>query len=41
MSYLNSPSQRGLKLDLIYTPQINEYNGNKSIQLKIIEFKLS
>jgi len=39
MSYLNNP--RGLKLDLIFSPQINEYNGRKSIQLKIIEFKLS
>ncbi|HEY8890579.1 MAG TPA: single-stranded-DNA-specific exonuclease RecJ [Clostridium sp.] len=39
MSYLNNP--RGLKLDLIFTPQINEYNGYKSIQLKILEFKLS
>ena len=39
MSYLKNP--RGMKLDLIYSPQINEYNGYKSIQLKILEFKLS
>ena len=39
MNYVESP--RGMKLDLIFTPQINEYNGHKSIQLKIIEFKLS
>jgi len=39
MSYLNNP--RGLKLDLIFSPQVNEYNGYKSIQLKILEFKLS
>ncbi|MBZ9688127.1 single-stranded-DNA-specific exonuclease RecJ [Clostridium estertheticum] len=39
MNYFGNP--RGMKLDLIFTPQINEYNGNKSIQLKIIEFKLS
>ncbi|MCB2359409.1 single-stranded-DNA-specific exonuclease RecJ [Clostridium estertheticum] len=39
MNYLTNP--RGLKLDLIYSPQINEYNGRKSIQLKILEFKLS
>jgi len=39
MSYVASP--RGMKLDLIFSPQINEYNGRKSIQLKIIEFKLS
>ena len=39
MSYIQSP--RGLKLDLIFSPQINEYNGRKSIQLKISEFKLS
>lgn len=39
MSYVESP--RGMKLDLIFSPQINEYNGNKSIQLKIVEFKLS
>ncbi len=38
-TYLDTP--RGMKLDLIYSPQINEYNGYKSIQLKIIEFKLS
>lgn len=39
VSYLTS--QRDIKLDLIFSPQINEYNGNKSIQLKILEFKLS
>jgi len=39
MSYLSNP--RGLKLDLVYSPQINEYNGYKSIQLKILEFKIS
>jgi single-stranded-DNA-specific exonuclease len=39
MSYLSSP--RSMKLDLIYSPQINEYNGYKSIQLKIIEFKIN
>ena len=39
MSYLHSP--REMKLDLIFSPQINEYNGRKSIQLKILEFKLS
>ncbi|MBU3218333.1 single-stranded-DNA-specific exonuclease RecJ [Clostridium estertheticum] len=39
MNYLTNP--RGMKLDLIYSPQINEYNGRKSIQLKILEFKLS
>ena len=38
MSYLGSP--RGMKLDLIFSPQINEYNGYKSIQLKILEFKI-
>ena len=39
ISYLTNP--RGMKLDLIFSPQINEYNGNKSIQLKILEFKYS
>ncbi|MGH4125802.1 MAG: single-stranded-DNA-specific exonuclease RecJ [Clostridium sp.] len=39
MTYFDNP--RSMKLDLIFTPQINEYNGRKSIQLKIIEFKLS
>jgi len=39
MNYLSNP--RGMKLDLIFSPQINEYNGRKSIQLKILEFKLS
>ncbi|MCJ7688996.1 MAG: single-stranded-DNA-specific exonuclease RecJ [Clostridiaceae bacterium] len=38
MNYLKSP--RDMKLDLIYLPQINEYNGRKSIQLKILEFKI-
>jgi single-stranded-DNA-specific exonuclease len=38
MNYMNSP--RGMKLDLVYSPQINEYNGRKSIQLKILEFKI-
>ncbi|MBK5241383.1 single-stranded-DNA-specific exonuclease RecJ [Clostridium sp.] len=38
MNYLKSP--RGMKLDLIYSPQINEYNGRTSIQLKILEFKI-
>ncbi len=39
MSYLTKP--KGLKLDIIFSPGVNEYNGNKSIQLKILEFKLS
>ena len=39
MNYLTSP--RSMKLDLIYSPQINEYNGYKSIQLKILEFKVN
>jgi len=39
MDYLQSP--RSMKLDLIYSPQINEYNGYKSIQLKILEFKIN
>ena len=39
MNYIKIP--RGLKLDLIFSPQINEYNGRKSIQLKILEFKFS
>ena len=39
MGYLANP--RGMKLDLIFSPQINEYNGRKSIQLKILEFKHS
>jgi len=39
ISYMASP--RGLKLDLIFSPQINEYNGRKSIQLKILEFKIN
>lgn len=39
MNYLANP--RGMKLDLIFSPQVNEYNGRKSIQLKVSEFKLS
>lgn len=30
----------GMKMDLIFTPSINEYNGNVSIQLKINSFKI-
>lgn len=32
---------KGLKLDIIFTPYINEYNGFRSIQLKIIDFRIS
>lgn len=39
MSYCAKP--RGMKLDLIFSPQVNEYNGYKSIQLKILDFKHS
>jgi single-stranded-DNA-specific exonuclease len=38
MSYFKQP--RGMKIDLIFSPQINEYNGYKSIQLKILDFKI-
>ncbi len=30
----------GLKADIIYDAQINEYNGNKSVQIIINDFKL-
>ena len=30
----------GMKMDLIFTPSINEYNGKVSIQLKINSFKI-
>ncbi|MGL4731957.1 MAG: single-stranded-DNA-specific exonuclease RecJ [Clostridium sp.] len=30
----------GIKMDLIFMPSINEYNGNVSIQLKINNFKI-
>ena len=36
---LNNP--KGLKLDIIFLPEINEFNGNKSKQLKIKDFRLS
>lgn len=39
MNYLSDP--RGMKLDMIFSPQVNEYNGYKSIQLKILDFKIS
>lgn len=36
---LNNPN--GLRLDLIFNPSINEFKGNKSIQLKIEDFRIS
>lgn len=36
---LNNPD--GLRLDLIFNPSINEFKGNKSIQLKIEDFRIS
>lgn len=41
---LNSGSSRtssNLRLDLIFSPQINEYLGKKSLQFKITDFRLS
>lgn len=31
----------GIRIDIIYYPSINQYNGYKSIQLKINEFRIS
>lgn len=31
----------GLKLDIIFTPFVNEYNGYKSIQLRVSSFRIS
>ncbi|MCY6483788.1 single-stranded-DNA-specific exonuclease RecJ [Clostridium aestuarii] len=39
MKILNNPI--GLKLDIIFYPSINEYNGHKSKQLKIKDFRIS
>lgn len=30
-----------LKIDLIFSPQFNEFNGNKNINLKIIDFRIN
>lgn len=30
----------GMKIDLIFSPSINEYNGNVSVQLKVNNFKI-
>ncbi|WP_461613089.1 single-stranded-DNA-specific exonuclease RecJ [Clostridium sp. Marseille-QA1073] len=32
---------QGLKMDIVFLPSINDYNGNVSIQLKINSFKIS
>ena len=34
---LNSPT----KVDIIYTVSLNEWNGNREIQLKIVDLKKS
>lgn len=38
---IDNPIMTGLKLDLIYYPIINEYNGNINIQLKIIDYRIN
>lgn len=30
-----------LKIDLVFSPQFNEFNGNKNINLKIIDFRIN
>lgn len=37
---MSNPLIAGLKLDLIYYPIINEYNGNVCVQLKIIDYRI-
>lgn len=32
---------KGMKMDMVFSPSINEYNGNVSLQLKINNFKIS
>ncbi|KGO14129.1 single-stranded-DNA-specific exonuclease RecJ [Clostridium botulinum] len=36
-----NPLMAGLKLDLIYYPMINEYNGNVYTQLRIIDYRIN
>ncbi len=36
-----STNQGNFKMDFIFSPEINEYNGNKSLQLIIKDFRLS
>ena len=35
--YLNK--KEGKKLDIIYRPEINEYNGRRSVQIKIENYR--
>ncbi|WP_454053743.1 single-stranded-DNA-specific exonuclease RecJ [Clostridium sp. Marseille-Q7071] len=32
---------QGLKMDMVFSPSVNDYNGNVSVQLKINNFKIS
>lgn len=32
---------KNLKMDFVYVPQFNEFNGNKNINLKIIDFRIN
>lgn len=41
MNYILKNNPANLKLDIIYSPDINEYKGNKSIQLLVKDFRLS
>ncbi|AJE10997.1 single-stranded-DNA-specific exonuclease RecJ [Clostridium botulinum] len=38
---ITNPLMAGLKLDLIYYPMINEYNGNVYTQLRIIDYRIN
>jgi len=37
----NSMNSNNIRLDLIFSPQINEYLGNRKLQFKISDFRLS
>lgn len=36
-TYVNIPEN--MKLDFIYIPDINEFNGNKNIQMRVVDFR--
>lgn len=38
---INNPLMAGVKLDLIYYPMINEYNGNVYTQLRVIDYRIN
>ncbi len=40
-SIISNPREVNLKLDILFRPSVNEWNGRKSIQLSMIDYRLS